>query len=198
MASGRVHVIGGPGAGKTTVGQRLATRLTVPYLDLDRVAAYRPPKGRHEDVPFGHWERVPWDERLAIAHKLASQQGWVSEGVYAGWTEPLVSRADVVVWLDTPGWLAASRVLRRHLGRMAHGDADAYDLRPLVFLMRRAALGYRRGPVGDDEALRLRDSANSSATIAAFLDPHIEKVRRCVTKRATDRTIDEVVYLLTR
>ena len=174
-----MHVIGGPGAGKTTVGQRLATRLTVPYIDLDRVAAYRPPKGRHEDVPFGHWERVPWDERLAIAHKLASQQGWVSEGVYAGWKEPLVSRADVVVWLDTPGWLAASRVLRRRLGRMAHGDADAYDLRPVAFLMRRAALGYRRGPVGDGEALRLRDSANSSDHRSIPRPPHREGPALC-------------------
>ncbi len=44
-----------------------------------------------------------------------------------------------------------------------------------------SALGYRQGPVADDEALRVRDSANSSATVAAFLAPHLEKVRRYVT-----------------
>ncbi len=61
-----------------------------------------------------------------------------------------------------------------------------------------SALGYRQGPVADDEALRVRDSANSSAASQHSLPPHLEKVRRYVTKRHTDWAIDDVVALLTR
>jgi hypothetical protein len=52
--------------------------------------------------------------------------------------------------------------------------------------------------VADDEALRVRDAANSSVTVAASPAPHLEKVRRYVIKRHTDWAIDDVVALRTR
>ncbi len=44
-----------------------------------------------EDAPLGEWERVPWERRVDAACELAGREAWVTEGVYAEWTEPLVS-----------------------------------------------------------------------------------------------------------
>jgi adenylate kinase family enzyme len=70
----RLHIIGGPGSGKSSVAGELARRLAVPAYDLDelfwdtRASRY----GVRADVA----ER---DRRLA---SIVAQDGWVIEGVW--------------------------------------------------------------------------------------------------------------------
>lgn len=184
----RVHVIGGPGTGKTTVGRTIATELGVPLVELDRVIAYHPPKA-DEPVPFSSWKRTAWGDRLLAAEALADEPAWVSEGVYAGWTEPLVARAHVVIWLDLPGWRAAAGVLQRQRDRRRLGDPDRYRWRDALRLARRAGIGYRFGSRASTDDLAARDRANSAATTAAFLAPHAAKVLHCRSRASADRAL---------
>lgn len=188
MAGMRVHVIGGPGTGKTTVGRAVAAELGLSLVELDRALAYRSPRPS-DTVPFSSWERVTWDDRLLAATALANEPAWVSEGVYAGWTEPLVARADLVIWLDLPGWRAAVGVLRRQRDRARLGDPDRYRWWDTLRLARRAAIGYRFGPAASAGALMTLDRANSAATTAAFLAPHAAKVIRCRSRASADRAV---------
>jgi adenylate kinase family enzyme len=184
----RVHVIGGPGAGKTTIGHAIADGLGVRLVELDRAIAYQPPQAAGP-VPFSSWDRVAWDDRLRAANALASETEWVSEGIYAGWTEPLVARADVVIWLDLPGWRAATGVLQRQRRRARLDDLDRYRWSDALRLARRAAVGYRRGPMASRDDLMIRDGANSAATTTAFLAPYAANVVRCRSRASAREAI---------
>jgi adenylate kinase family enzyme len=105
----RVHITGGPGSGKTTVANKVAALLGVAAFDLDLVAwdgdSERPPSLRDQDL------------RAIMEHS-----GWVTEGIYLGWTEPLFREADLILWLD-PSWpVAAWRVLLRHVKADLRGN----------------------------------------------------------------------------
>ena len=187
----RVHVIGGPGTGKTTAGRAIGIALEVPLVELDRAIAYKAPNAA-EDAPFSAWERASWHDRLDAATALAHEASWVSEGIYAGWTEPLVARADVIIWLDLPGWQAAVGVVRRQWRRTRaqHGDPDRYQWLDALRLVRRAAIGYRYGRRATVDELVERDGANSASTTAAFLAPHAVRVTHCRSRAAARQAIE--------
>ena len=98
------------GCGKTTVGRELASRLDVPYVELDAI----------------HWQ-PGWTELDAVelrrrVEPLVARDAWVIDGSYRGKLGDLVlERADTVVWLDLPRriWLPrlVVRTLRRTLTR---------------------------------------------------------------------------------
>ena len=47
--------------------------------------------------------------------QLATREAWVSDGVYFGWAEPLLTGAEMIVCLDTPQYVAEYRILMRHI-----------------------------------------------------------------------------------
>lgn len=99
----RIHIIGGPGSGKTYLARQLSQRLGIPAYELDKIAF----EGRD-------FVDRPLDARLSDVSWIASQPSWVTEGIFLGWTDELVKLADVVVWLDCVSWpLAFRRIVRR-------------------------------------------------------------------------------------
>lgn len=171
----RALIVGGPGSGKTTLARALATALGLPHHDLDRVA-HDPPIDR-PDAPFGQWMRVPDDQRRERATTIAATDGWVADGLYAGWTAPLRDGADVILWLDLPARITTWRVLRRAVDDRRRGGHD-WDLRS-VRRVARGALRYRRRPAATADELRARDGANSSRTLEVFLLSVGDNVLRC-------------------
>jgi adenylate kinase family enzyme len=99
----RIHVVGGPGAGKSFFANRIAAASGVELHHLDELAFEGPDfMPRPDDVTGGE------------ARAIAEQPRWVTEGIFVGWAEPLFERADVIVWLDDGGW---GRSARRIAGR---------------------------------------------------------------------------------
>ena len=88
----KIHIIGGPGSGKTTLAQDLSSKLHIPHYDLDKV------NGEPES---------------SIA--LALQPAWITEGIYLIVTEPMLYHADYIVLLEVSAVVAAWRIIRRHL-----------------------------------------------------------------------------------
>ena len=91
MTKPRIHILGGPGIGKSFVAGELSRRLSVPAYDLDDLFWDRSASryGVRADVD----ER---DRRLAA---IVSQDGWVIEGVYYGWLGPSFDAADMIIEL---------------------------------------------------------------------------------------------------
>ncbi|HVE92425.1 MAG TPA: shikimate kinase [Actinomycetota bacterium] len=104
----RISVIGSSGAGKTTVGRRIAQLLNLPFIEMDEI--------RHGP----NWSEIPNNAfRLAIADRVIGDE-WVVDGNYASIVREAVwSRADTVVWLDLDRPLVMWQVISRSLSRAA-------------------------------------------------------------------------------
>ncbi len=107
----RIHVIGGPGSGKTTLARQLAARTGLPVHNLDEVARVGGGTGRVRSA----------EERAPLVREILNEDAWITEGVHIDWTEPFLERADVVVWLDyASGSMASRRIVRRFIGGAIH------------------------------------------------------------------------------
>jgi adenylate kinase family enzyme len=101
----RIHIVGAPSAGKSTLGRHLADQVGCPHYDLDQIA-----------FVDDHWTLRPMAERLALVQEIVDEPAWIVEGGHLGWTEPLLAAADVIVWLDPP----LRVLLYRHWARHRH------------------------------------------------------------------------------
>jgi adenylate kinase family enzyme len=102
----KINIIGTSGSGKSTLARRIATELSLPYIEMDRLY-WRP-----------DWQGTP-DEVLlkTLAETLAATSGWVLDGNYNR-TRPVKWReVDLVVWVDCGFartlWQAVTRAFRR-------------------------------------------------------------------------------------
>lgn len=113
-----VLVMGVTGSGKSTLGERLAERLGLPFHDADD---YHPPENRAKmaaDIPLDEADRRPWLARLS---ELA--RGWQAAGgavlacsaLKRAYREVLLGAIQDyrVVYLDLPRASAESRLAAR-------------------------------------------------------------------------------------
>jgi adenylate kinase family enzyme len=110
MSSGdvgrRIVVVGSTGAGKTSLATALASRLSIPHVELDAL----------------HWE-AGWAPastpafRDRVSQALAGD-AWVVDGNYASVRDLVWPRADSIVWLDYSLPLIMWRLTRRTVHRI--------------------------------------------------------------------------------
>jgi adenylate kinase family enzyme len=101
----RVAVVGSSGSGKTTFGRALASRLRVPFIELDSIF--------HQ----AGWTPLDTEEFRRRVGSIVAGEAWVVDGNY-GAVRPLVlERATTVVWLDHSRPIVMWRVIRRSIGR---------------------------------------------------------------------------------
>lgn len=107
----RIQIVGGSGAGKTTLGRQLAARHALPFIDLDDLF-WEP---GWQDV--GHTE---------LARRLTPQvagEAWIVAGNYGPTTEPLLwPRLTHLLVLDLPYPLMMRRTVWRTLRRGVTGE----------------------------------------------------------------------------
>ena len=177
----KVHLVGGPGSGKTTLAREVAARLGVRPVDLDRVAFDR---SEHPVAVLGAIvvaQRATQEQRAVAVDAILEEPAWVSEGIYVGWTAPLMAQADVVVWLDPPTRVALWRIVARHAKASWHGTNEFTGLRLLARFLR-SSLHYYRGSSDVPEELMTRDEGTiTRAATAKILRCSGARVRHCRT-----------------
>ena len=97
----RIHIVGTPGAGKTTLARRLAQQLDLPFVELD--ALFWGP----------YWlpaEPQVFRRRVTSAVR---EPRWVACGNHVSARDLVWARAEAVIWLDYPNVLSLGRLVQR-------------------------------------------------------------------------------------
>ena len=99
----RVVIIGGGGAGKTTLALHLGERSNLPVFHLDRLF-----------FSTG-WVAVPVEKRRSLLADILSGPGFIIDGTYPETLQAVLDQCDVIVWLDLEPGLRLGRLLSRLL-----------------------------------------------------------------------------------
>ena len=129
-AAQRVLVIGCSGSGKSTLAQKLAARLDLPYISMDRDIFWLP-----------GWRVRPRPEARARLEAIVATERWIIDGTSPGTLSLRLPRTDVVLWLRPPRRVSFYGVISRWLrfyGRsrpeMADGCPEKIDLEFLRYI----------------------------------------------------------------
>jgi adenylate kinase family enzyme len=105
----RIHIVGGPGSGKSYAARHLSHRLGMPAYDLDDLFWDRAAQS------YGvRASEVDRDARLVA---ITQQDAWVIEGAYYRWLKPSFERADIIFVLYPNVYLRDWRILKRFVTR---------------------------------------------------------------------------------
>lgn len=102
MAPHKIAIVGITGAGKSTLSRRISKKTGLPVYHMDTLF-WR-----------GEWQEVPEKEYVEAHQKILREndrwiiEGWVSEAM-----ADRLRQADLIIYLDYPGWLAAAHYVER-------------------------------------------------------------------------------------
>ncbi len=111
MLYSRIHVLGAPGSGVSTLGQNLAERFGMSAFDTDDY----------------HWftsDPLPYKRKRNVEHRMKLLQDdleitprWVLSGALCGWGDALIPQFDLVVYLWSPVETRLQRICERETAR---------------------------------------------------------------------------------
>ncbi|MFC1685491.1 DNA topology modulation protein FlaR [Nanoarchaeota archaeon] len=125
----KIHIIGGPGSGKSYISNRLSNSLKIPYYDLDDL----------------HWNnkskkyniKIPEDVRDKNLKKILKKDRWIIEGVYYKWVQNSFSKADIIIVLKVGVYTRAWKILKRFiLRKLGLAKAKKESIRDLIDLLK--------------------------------------------------------------
>lgn len=109
----RIHILGAPGAGVTTLGRQLALHLHVPHFDTDDYHWFT-----DDPLPYRR-RRNPDHRRKLLSADLESSDSWVLSGSLCGWGDCYIPLFDRVIWLWLPADVRVARIHERE--RLRYG-----------------------------------------------------------------------------
>lgn len=118
--STRIYIIGASGAGVSTLGAALASRLQLPHFDVDDYYWYP------TDPPFV--QSRPATERINLLNHDLANGPWVLSGSLDGWGDKVIQNADLVVFIDTPTDLRIERLKTRESQKYAERILPGGDM----------------------------------------------------------------------
>ncbi len=185
----RIHIIGGPGSGKTTLAREISSYLGTKVYELDQVAF----TGRD-------FEERPIAERVAAIHEITNRSAWITEGLFVRWTDELLAQANIVVWLDHVNWQRGIWRITRRFVRSAINEAKkrqgleryarfpdyARHMKQLVQVFFSSRAYYAGYPS------RSTDRIESRQTTSEFLKPYKDKVVHCYSDESIEAFIEYI------
>jgi adenylate kinase family enzyme len=104
----KIHIIGGPGSGKTYTATKLQELTDLKAYDLDKV---------FWDQNETTYVRSNEQSRTEKLNQILSQENWIVEGVYYKWLASSFHDTDLIIILNPPVLLRQWRIFKRFLMR---------------------------------------------------------------------------------
>lgn len=104
----KIHIVGGPGSGKTYCAKKLEMNTGLKSYDLDRV---------FWDQSKSTYVRASENLRAEKLGKILAKDSWIIEGVYYKWLAKSFDDADIIIILNPPVYLRQWRIFKRFLYR---------------------------------------------------------------------------------
>ena len=73
----KIHIIGGPGSGKTFLADKLSRQYGIPHYDLDDL--------QWDNAANDYGTKRDPQERAALLDQILQNDDWIIEGVYYAW-----------------------------------------------------------------------------------------------------------------
>ncbi len=111
----KIHILGGWGAGKTTLGANLSSQWNLPLYSLDEL--------KYDGV----LER-PVETRVSMLDLITQGDNWITEGAWTSYAQSAFDRADILIYCDTSLEEALLRARKREITRESPPLASHADL----------------------------------------------------------------------
>ncbi len=138
----RIIIIGCSGSGKSTLARRLAARLSLPLVHLDKLYWRK------------NWQPVAEEEFDALLQAELEKPEWIMDGNFSRTLPLRLARCDTAICLDYPRRLCLFRVFRRvltHCGRtrpdMGEDCPERFDLEFLKYIWNYNGKNRRRNEI---------------------------------------------------
>lgn len=95
----RITIIGLPGSGKTHLAERIAEKMHIPHIQIDRF--WLESGGGQNSRSTPNLEQVRAHVESEVL-KAIQQESWVSDGFYSRIQSEIAGQADTVLFLDLP------------------------------------------------------------------------------------------------
>ena len=105
----KIHIIGGPGSGKTFLAERLSRQFGIPHYDLDDL--------QWDNQADGYGTKRDPRERDELLNRILQWDEWIIEGVYYAWCARCFDEADGIFVLSVPRYQYRYRIIRRYVRR---------------------------------------------------------------------------------
>ena len=108
----RILLIGNAGAGKTTFARKLAEKLDLPLIHLDRL------------YWCGEWEHLSRDAFDAALQPLLESPRWIIDGNFNRTIPHRLTYCDTVIFFDLPTLTCLAGITKRTLTNLGRSRAD--------------------------------------------------------------------------
>lgn len=98
----KIAIVGISGSGKSILARQIVEKTNLPIIHMDTI------------FWKGNWQAVPEKEYLILHQEILKKDGWIIEGYIDEKMADRAKLADLVIYLDYPGWLCFWRVLLRY------------------------------------------------------------------------------------
>mgnify|MGYP002624848624 CR=1 FL=1 len=105
----KIHIIGGPGSGKTFLAEKLSKELGIRHYDLDEL--------QWDNKLDSYGVKRASDERDKLLSDVLNQNDWIIEGVYYEWCQQCFADADKIYILSVSRYKYRYRIIRRFIRR---------------------------------------------------------------------------------
>ena len=105
----KIHIIGGPGSGKTYCAKRISKRYNISYYDLDNIF--------WEDINSGYGVKKDKNKRDKELSNILNRDNYIIEGVYYSWLKNSFKTADLVIVIKTSVYIRDFRIIKRFIKR---------------------------------------------------------------------------------